>query len=34
MENNMTAETFINQLASGQAADAKEKNIEPGRSKI
>ena len=23
MENNMTAETFINQLASGQAADAK-----------
>ena len=24
MENNMTAETFINQLASGQAADAKE----------
>jgi hypothetical protein len=24
MENNMTTETFINQLASGQAADAKE----------
>ena len=24
MENNMTAETFINQLASGQASDAKE----------
>jgi hypothetical protein len=24
MENNMTTETFINQLAAGQAADAKE----------